>query len=48
MKKNEVNQAGAQAAGADRDPEPNPFLEMMRTTMREAAERMLPCARDRR
>lgn len=41
MKKNEVNHAGAQAAAADRDPQPNPFLEMMRTAMRETAERML-------
>jgi transposase-like protein len=41
MKKNEVNQAGAQAAAAKRDPEPNPFLEIMRTAMRETAERML-------
>lgn len=38
MKKNEVMHAEAQAAA---DPNANPFLELMRTALRETAERML-------
>jgi hypothetical protein len=41
MKKNKENHAGAQAAAADREPQANPFLELMRTAMCETAQRML-------
>ena len=40
MKHNENNHAGAQAT-AKTNAEPNPFLELMRTVLRDAAERML-------
>lgn len=41
MKKNETDHAGAQAAAANHDSQLNPFLELMRTAMRETAERMM-------
>ena len=40
MKKKENSHAGAQAA-AKTNAEPNPFLELIRTALRETAERML-------